>query len=174
VVLKIANFMVEGSSVIFNLGPQPQPGAGLNVLVVESEPDTAASTALLLRLYGHRVQVAPDGPAALRAAQASPPDVVLLDLALPGMDGWQVAQRLQEQATGNEPLLIAITGYGRPADRRRSQQAGIHLHLLKPVEPDFLRRLLQRFHAVMVSPNGERDRPTLRRRASRRPSPALA
>jgi CheY-like chemotaxis protein len=144
-----------------------QNDPGLQVLVVEDEPDTAASTALLLRLYGHRVQVAHDGPAALRAAQSSPPEVVLLDLGLPGMDGWQVAQRLQEQAAWKKPLLIAVTGYGRRADRLRSQQAGIHLHLVKPVDPDFLRRLLQRFQTLREPGEGEQDRPPRYQRVSR-------
>jgi two-component system, OmpR family, response regulator len=128
-----------------------QDGAGLHVLVVEDDPDTAESTALLLRLYGHQVQTAPDGPSALRAAQVAPPDVVLLDLGLPGMDGWKVAKRLGEQAGKKQPLLIAVTGYGREADQRRSLEAGIHLHLLKPVDPDFLRKLLLRFQAISMS-----------------------
>jgi CheY-like chemotaxis protein len=76
--------------------------------------------------------------------------VVLLDIALPGMDGWQVAERLRRQPAKKEPFLIAVAGLGRPADRRRSQEAGIHLHLLKPVDPDCLLSVLRRFQSFLL------------------------
>jgi CheY-like chemotaxis protein len=78
--------------------PTPPPngdGGGLHVLIVDDDRDTAECTALLLRGFGHRVQVACDGPSACQAAVSKPPDVVLLDLTLPGIDGWEVARRLQ-------------------------------------------------------------------------------
>jgi len=93
-----------------------------------------------------RVQVASDGPSACQAALNKLPDVVLLDLALPGMDGWEVAKRLRGRTWEKKPFLIALTGYGGEEDRRRSLEAGIDLHLVKPVEPDFLRRVLERFY----------------------------
>src|SRR5262249_28551564 len=104
----------------------PSRGAGdadrpLHVLVVEDDEDTAASLTLLLGLYGHAVQAAPDGPTALRMAQARPPDVVLLDIGLPGMNGYEVARQLRQQAAEPLPLLVATTGYGQEADQRRSQ-----------------------------------------------------
>jgi two-component system CheB/CheR fusion protein len=124
--------------------------ASLRVLVVEDHADTAESTALFLRLHGHEVDVAPDGPAALRIAAQNPPDVALLDIGLPGgMDGWEVARRLQEQAAGKTPLLIAVTGYGQEEHHRRSEQAGIDLHLLKPFDPDALDQLLDRFKTII-------------------------
>jgi CheY-like chemotaxis protein len=119
---------------------------------VEDHADAAGSMELLLRIWGHEVQAAPDGPSALRAARSNPPDVVLLDIGLPGMDGWQVVERLRQQPALKRPLLIAVTGYGRVADRRRSQEAGIHLHLLKPVDPDRLRGLLSRFQRLLAQP----------------------
>jgi CheY-like chemotaxis protein len=122
----------------------------LRVLVVEDEADTAASVAMLLRLDGHEVQVAGDGPTALRVAQERPPDVALLDLLLPGMDGYEVARRLLERATDKRPLLIAITGCGQEPDRQRSAQAGIDLHLLKPVDPAALQGLLKRFQGIIA------------------------
>jgi CheY-like chemotaxis protein len=101
-------------------------------------------------MYGHEVEVAPDGPTALRLAADKPPDVALLDLSLPGgMDGFEVARRLRELKAGKQPLLIAVTGYGRDEDRRRSTEAGIHLHLLKPVDGEALNCLLERFKAVI-------------------------
>jgi CheY-like chemotaxis protein len=121
----------------------------LRVLVVEDHADAAASMAIFLRHYGHEVEVAPDGPAALRIAADNPPDVALLDNGLPGMDGCEVARRLQEKAAGRKLLLIAITGYGQEEDRRRSREAGIHLHLLKPVDPEELKELLARFKTII-------------------------
>jgi CheY-like chemotaxis protein len=121
----------------------------LRVLVVEDHADSAATLAVLLRLHGHEVDVAPDGPTALRIAAQNPPDVALLDIGLPGMDGFEVARRLQEQAAGKMPLLVAVTGYGQEEHRRRSKQAGIDLHLLKPVDPEELKKLLARFKTII-------------------------
>ena len=120
----------------------------LRVLVVEDHADTAESMAVLLRLHGHEVDVAPDGPTALRIAAQNPPDVALLDIGLPGMNGFEVARRLQERP-GKKPLLVAVTGYGQEEDHRRSEQAGIDLHLLKPVDPEPLEKLLARFKTII-------------------------
>jgi CheY-like chemotaxis protein len=128
----------------------PLSGQGLRILVVEDHEDTAVSTALMLRLSGHEVQVAPDGQSALRRVEAMDPDVVLLDLALPGMDGWQVAREIRERATPKRPFLVALSGYGSQADRRRSQEVGIDLHWIKPIDPEQLQNLLQRFQTVIV------------------------
>ena len=119
------------------------------VLVVEDDADTASTCELLLQLQGLEVRTAPDGPKALVAAQAFQPEVVLLDIGMPGMDGWEVARRLQAKSTGKPPFLIAITGYGREEDRRKSEEAGIALHLLKPVNPRMLVGLLERFQRVV-------------------------
>jgi CheY-like chemotaxis protein len=117
----------------------------LRLLVVEDHEDTAASCAILLRLYGYEVVVAPDGPSALRAVQVSCPDAVLLDIGLPKMDGWKVAKQIRALGAKTLPLLIAISGYGTQADRLRSEEAGIDFHLLKPVDMDDLNKLLRRF-----------------------------
>ncbi len=120
--------------------------AALRVLVVEDNPDGAESMRLLLKLYGHRAETAGDGTAALATAARFNPDVVLLDIGLPGMDGYEVARRLKETPDGKPPpLLVAVTGYGGDGDRALSEQAGIHLHLVKPVNPDELQALLARF-----------------------------
>jgi CheY-like chemotaxis protein len=128
----------------------PNRNSGLHILVVEDDRDTAESTALLLRYDGHRVEIALDGPSACQAARNKTPDVVLLDIALPGMDGWEVAGRLQKSSWLKKPFVIAVTGYGREEDRGRSLEAGIDLHLVKPVDPDFLRRLLARFYRILM------------------------
>jgi two-component system, OmpR family, response regulator len=119
------------------------------VLVIEDDQDTAATSAMLLRLQGCHVDVAVDGPNALRAVQERLPDVVLLDLGLPKMDGCQVARQICQQSNGRRPLLVAISGYGTEADQIRSQEAGIDLHLVKPVDPEALQNLLQRFRRIV-------------------------
>src|SRR5207244_1073705 len=95
----------------------------LRVLIVEDHADTAATTAMLLRLCGHDCQIAPSGEAALQAVATYQPDVVLLDIGLPGLNGLEVARRLREQAGCRRPFLIAITGYDRDEDSRRSSDA---------------------------------------------------
>jgi PAS domain S-box-containing protein len=112
------------------------------VLLVEDNEDAAAALAELLRIWGHRVAVVHDGPSALLAARAEQPDVVLLDIGLPGMDGYEVARAFRELPGLEEMTLVALTGYGQESDRLRSSLAGIDHHLVKPVDPDQLRRLI--------------------------------
>jgi len=114
----------------------------VRVLVVEDNIDAAESLATLLRLWGHDVRVVHDGLDAVDAARSYLPEVVLLDIGLPGLDGYQVAERLCVEPGLENTLLVAMTGYGQPEDRRRSAEAGIHHHFVKPVEPFVLRNLL--------------------------------
>jgi two-component system, OmpR family, response regulator len=127
----------------------PDARAGLHILIVEDDRDNARSLSLLLQTAGHLVEVAADGPAALRSACACPPDVVLLDIGLPGMDGYEVARRLVRRWGEQRPFLVAVTGYGHAAARRRSAAAGIDMHLVKPADPDGLLRLLREFQRVL-------------------------
>jgi CheY-like chemotaxis protein len=112
------------------------------VLLVDDHIDTVESFAFLIKSWGHDVRVAHDGPRALEQARQHRPDVVLLDLAMPGMDGYELARRLREEVGLSEAALIAISGYGQAEYRQRSQKAGMSHHLLKPVDPSFLRDLL--------------------------------
>jgi CheY-like chemotaxis protein len=105
--------------------------------------------ALFLRFCGHQVELAYDGSSALDRARADKPDVVLLDIALPDMSGYDVARQLREHLFDKPPLIIAVTGYGREADRRRSEESGIDMHLVKPVEPLELKNILSRFKRVV-------------------------
>jgi CheY-like chemotaxis protein len=133
----------------------------LQVLVVEDHEDTASSLAMLLRLNGYEVKVAADGPSALRAVQESPPDVVLLDIGLPQMDGWAVARQIRKQTGWKRPLLVAISVYGAEADQRRSQEVGMDLHLVKPVDPETLVHVLERFESIVIeAPDEARSLPT--------------
>jgi PAS domain S-box-containing protein len=111
-------------------------------LVVDDNRDSGESMCALLRVWGHDVRRAADGAEALKLAAEHRPEVVLLDIGLPGMDGYEVASRLRELRLEPEPALVAMTGYGRDEDRRRSAAAGFDHHLVKPLDPDELAALL--------------------------------
>ncbi len=116
------------------------------LMVVDDNRDAAESMSMLLEMWGHAVAYAYDGPTALETAQQWQPEAVFLDIGLPGMDGYEVAERLRALPQAKGAVLIAITGYGQEDDRRRSQQAGIDHHLVKPVAPDALRTLIESLH----------------------------
>jgi CheY-like chemotaxis protein len=105
-------------------------------------PDAADALALLLQRWGYQTAVAHDGPSALAAALAQPPAAVLLDIGMPGLDGYEVARRLRERPWTAGALLVAVTGSCREKDVRLCREAGIDLHLLKPCAPEELRRVL--------------------------------
>jgi len=112
------------------------------LLVVDDNKDAAESMSMLLEMWGHEVAFAYDGPSALETAQEWRPEAVFLDIGLPGMDGYEVAERLRELPQAKDAILIAITGYGQEDDLARSKRAGINHHLVKPVAPDALRSLI--------------------------------
>jgi DNA-binding response OmpR family regulator len=114
----------------------------LRVLVVDDCADTTRTLSLLLQMWGHEAYVAHDGFAALEAARLYEPDVVLLDIGLPRLDGWELARRLRLQAGSNEPQLVVLTGYGQEADRQRAHELGIDHFFIKPVEPEDLKQVL--------------------------------
>ncbi|AWM35598.1 Autoinducer 2 sensor kinase/phosphatase LuxQ [Gemmata obscuriglobus] len=120
------------------------------LLIVDDNVDSAESLAELLSLSGHTVRTAHDGPAALRDAAAHPPGVVLLDIGLPRMSGYEVATRLRQIPGLRDVTLIAMTGYGQDDDRRRSQEAGFNHHLVKPVDLNEVTALLQ---SIPASPH---------------------
>jgi signal transduction histidine kinase len=122
--------------------PKGKAGRARRVLVVDDIPDVADSLRMVLGLDGHDVRIAADGRAALEVAQAWPPEVVLLDLGLPGMSGLEVARQLRSQADLESVFLVAMTGYGQEQDRQRCHEAGFDLHLVKPVDPAVLREML--------------------------------
>jgi CheY-like chemotaxis protein len=124
--------------------PSPPSPAGpslLRVLVVDDNTDSAETMAEMLKLWGHEVEMAFDGPGALEAARARMPDAVLLDVGLPLMDGYETARRLRQEGLGGK-LLVAVTGYGGADDRRRAAEAGFDSHITKPVSPEALRAIL--------------------------------
>src|SRR5881227_60491 len=110
----------------------PSTVGPLRVLIVDDNRDGADSLLLLLELYGHEARAAYDGDAALRLAGTFCPDVVLLDIGMPGLDGYEVARRLRRDEGLRDALLVAITGFGTEEDRRLAAQAGFDAHLTKP------------------------------------------
>jgi CheY-like chemotaxis protein len=123
-------------------GAATQPGRRLRVLIIEDHVDAAETLGDLLTLFGHEAEIAHSGPAGLELARRGHPDVVLCDIGLPEMDGYSVARELRADAGTAISYLVAITGYGRDADRDRAAKAGFDLHLVKPVAPEVLRGLL--------------------------------
>ena len=118
------------------------PGGGARVVIVEDNRATADSMRLLLGLYGYEVRVAYDGPDGVRVAEEWPPDYVLCDIGLPGLDGYGVADALRHHPATARTHLIAITAYGSDEARRRSREVGFERHFTKPVDPDALLGLL--------------------------------
>ena len=126
-------------------GPQADqlpPRSGKRLLVVDDNKDAADSLAMLLRLQGHEVRVAYSGMAALEMTKTYTPDVVFLDIGMPGMDGYEAARRIREQPGLGKTVLAALTGWGQQEDRRRTAEAGFDHHLVKPPEPQLLESLL--------------------------------
>jgi CheY-like chemotaxis protein len=112
------------------------------VLIVEDGPDARKALGRLLELWGHHVELAEDGTRGVERAIASRPEVALIDIGLPGLNGYEVARRVR-QVLGNRIRLIALTGYGQPDDQERTRAAGFDQHLVKPVNPKLLSRMLQ-------------------------------
>ncbi|MBN9521011.1 response regulator [bacterium] len=117
-------------------------GARLRVLVVDDNRDAAESLGLVLEMKGHEVRAAFDGPEALRVLGAYRPHLVLLDLGLPGMTGFEVARKIRESPSLRGVMLVALTGWGQEEDRRRTRAAGFDHHLVKPADPDAVERIL--------------------------------
>jgi CheY-like chemotaxis protein len=113
------------------------------VLVVDDNQDAGDCLGLLLQTWGYETRVAYDGPEAVRLARNWHPTVILLDIQLPGCDGYEVARQLKQDAHLHDTALIALTGHASDEDRRLTEQAGFDAHLIKPVRPEELRSLLQ-------------------------------
>ena len=112
------------------------------ILVVDDNHDSALSLAMMLSIMGHETRTAHDGESAVATAESFRPEVVLLDIGLPKLNGYEVAQRIRENAWGASMFLIAVTGWGQEEDRQRSSEVGLNVHMVKPVEPAALERLL--------------------------------
>jgi PAS domain S-box-containing protein len=129
----------------------PAAIASRRILVVDDNRDAASSLAMLLELDGHAIATAHDGPAAYEAAERQRPEVALLDLGLPVLDGYEVCRRIRQQPWGRGMLLVALTGWGQAEDRSRTRDAGFDAHLVKPVNYSDLMTLLASLGARAVS-----------------------
>jgi PAS domain S-box-containing protein len=125
-------------------GSPPATARGRRVLVVEDSPDARQSLRLLLELAGHEVETSEDGPSGLAKLRAFRPDVALIDLGLPGLDGYAVAREVRQWSEARAIRLVAVTGYGQAEDRRRALAAGFDLHVTKPVDATMLDEMLGR------------------------------
>ena len=132
---------IEAGTVAIDRGSSDAAGPR-EVLLVEDNEDARETLRLLLEARGHRVSVAADGPQGLEMARAGQYDAALVDIGLPGLDGYQVARRIREARAGGMPYLVALTGYGQDEDRRRALEAGFDAHLVKPVDPERLDAVL--------------------------------
>jgi CheY-like chemotaxis protein len=118
---------------------------GLRILVADDDPDTTEAMCLLLKCWGYTVLwTARDGPTALALAEANEPDLILLDIGLPQLDGWTLVRQLRNGPRGQRPFVIALTGYGMAEDYAHSARAGVNMHLVKPVDPNKLKESLAR------------------------------
>jgi CheY-like chemotaxis protein len=121
---------------------EPKSGRGRHILLVEDNSDSREVLGMLLEMWGHRVDVAEDGRRAVRKAIDLRPELALIDIGLPEMDGYEVARRIRSDAAGKSMRLVALTGYGQPDDRARAIEHGFDAHLVKPVDPERLARVI--------------------------------
>ena len=134
------NTMADANSTTaHSVTPAPR---GFRILVVDDNHDSALSLAMMLSIMGHETRTAHDGESAVETAESFLPEVVLLDIGLPKLNGYEVAQRIREHAWGAAMFLIAVTGWGQEEDRQRSSEVGLNVHMVKPVEPAALEKLL--------------------------------
>lgn len=112
------------------------------ILVVDDNKDSALSLAMMLKIMGHETCTAFDGLEALATASSFQPDVVLLDIGLPRLNGYDVCRRLRGESWGKTVVCIALTGWGQEEDKRQSREAGFNFHMIKPVDPQALGKLL--------------------------------
>jgi CheY-like chemotaxis protein len=117
-------------------------GPRRRILLVDDNVDVTESLAMILGIMGHEVRTAHDGAAGVAAAAAFRPEMILMDLGMPLMDGYEAARRIRAETWGDKAFLVALTGWGADNDRRRTQDAGFDRHLVKPVDPDVLTSMI--------------------------------
>ena len=118
------------------------PASGRRILIADDNEDAVESLALLLNMMGNETRTAPDGLAALQVGETFAPEIALLDIGMPKLNGYDAARRIRALPWGARLVLVALTGRSQDEDRRRSQEAGFDFHLVKPIEPAALEKLL--------------------------------
>jgi PAS domain S-box-containing protein len=136
--------------------PPPPPA---RVLVVDDNTDAADSLATMLRLMGNEVRTASDALQGMRIAEAFRPDLILLDIGMPRLNGYEACRHIRQKPWGKDPVIVALTGWGQDEDRRRSHEAGFDRHLVKPIEPAALEKLLAEWRGVRVGGEGSNRTP---------------
>jgi CheY-like chemotaxis protein len=131
--------------------PVAGPRGGLRILVADDNVDSAKSLAILLEIMGNEVHTAYDGCEAVDIATTFHPDLALLDIGMPRLNGYEACRRIREQPWGKTTVMVALTGWGQIEDVRRSEQAGFDHHLVKPVEPGVLEKLLDSLQSRSAS-----------------------
>src|SRR5690349_7846789 len=116
----------------------PGVGSAVRVLLVDDDVDTLRTTSILFRMRGHAVKAACNGPEAIECAETFLPHLILLDIGMPKMDGYEIARELRRTACAGKILIVAVTGYAYPADKRRCAEAGFDVHIPKPIDFDLL------------------------------------
>jgi CheY-like chemotaxis protein len=129
-------------------GPRAAALSGSRILVVDDNKDSADSLGMLLRLKANEIRTAYDGIEAVKVVETFRPQLVLLDIGLPKLNGYEVARHIRQQSWGRDVILVALTGWGQDEDRRRSQEAGFDFHIVKPVELSALEKLLAGLRAT--------------------------
>jgi PAS domain S-box-containing protein len=151
--------------VVLAAAPEPQPDAGEppgrpqgggRILVVDDNADAARSLAIVLKIAGNEVRTARDGMEAVAAAGEFRPDMILMDIGMPRLNGYDACRRIREEPWGKEIRIVALTGWGQEDDKRRSQEAGFDRHLVKPIEPAALDKLLAELNAAGCLASGSR------------------
>jgi CheY-like chemotaxis protein len=130
------------NTVLANVAEKHNGNADLRILLVDDNRDAADSMALLLKFQGYHVIVAYNGNDALKMAEENSPDVILLDIGMPDMSGYDVARYIRQSEWGQTMYLIAVTGWGQAEDKRKAIAVGFDCHLTKPVDPDHVGKLL--------------------------------
>jgi CheY-like chemotaxis protein len=115
----------------------------LDVLIADDNHDAAESLAILLRMEGHEVRIVNDGAEAVKAYDAAPADAAILDIGMPGLNGYEVARHIRSTSPDRKALLIALTGWGQDQDKAQAMAAGFNHHLTRPVDPDRVTALLR-------------------------------
>jgi CheY-like chemotaxis protein len=147
-VIRLPRLILSPSTLPITAAPAAPGPNKLRILVVDDNRDVVESLALLLESDGHQVLTAYDGISALETARIERPVIILLDIGLPGMDGYSVAQALRRNHGLERTMLIALTGYGQPDDRKKSSASGFDEHLVKPVDIGKLRKLLASYQTT--------------------------
>ena len=123
--------------------PMLDPSAPRRILIADDNTDAGASLAILLQALGNEVRAVEDGEAAVAAAASFRPDLILLDIGMPKLNGYRACERIRAMAFARDAYMVALTGWGQEQDRNRSRMAGFDCHMVKPVEPAVLEKLLQ-------------------------------